>query len=211
MTIITVVSQKGGVGKSTVATNLATQFALSGKDVCLVDADFQRTTARWHKDREEAGHQPSVPCVEKLGLIHSTLVELDEKYEIVVVDVAGRDSQELRTGLTAADLALVVSRPSQADLDTLAHLVATIEEGKSLNPDLDVRGLLTQVSTNPSVTELEEALEYLHDFPLVSPLETVLYDRKAYRDVLGEGLSVVEWDNPKARAEIQELAGELMA
>lgn len=176
-----------------------------------MDADFQRTTARWHKDREEAGHRPSVPCVEKLGLIHSTLVELDEKYEIVVVDVAGRDSQELRTGLTAADLALVVSRPSQADLDTLEHLVATIEEGKSLNPDLEVRGLLTQVSTNPSVTELEEALEYLQDFPLVSPLETVLYDRKAYRDVLGEGLSVVEWDNPKARAEIQELAGELMA
>lgn len=60
-------------------------------------------------------------------------------------------------------------------------------------------------------TERTDAGEYLADYPHIAPLETVVYERKAYRDVIGEGLSVVEWTNPKARAEIQELAGEVIA
>ena len=53
--------------------------------------------------------------------------------------------------------------------------------------------------------------EYLADYPLISALKTVIYERKAYRDVVGEGLGVVEWNNSKAKAEIQALAQELEA
>lgn len=209
--IIVVGSEKGGPGKSTIVTNLAVELARQGKDVVIVDADKQRSAARWHADRVDAGHEPVVAAVEKLGNIYSTLRDLDARYDVVVVDVAGQDSREMRTAMTAAHQMIVVVRPSQLDLDTLPHMSELIEEAQDLNPELRVRGLITQAPTNPNGSERTDAGEYLADYPLIAPLETVVYERKAYRDVIGEGLSVVEWTNPKARAEIQELAGEVVA
>lgn len=209
--ILLIGSQKGGVGKSTVAVNLAVEYARQGRDVCLVDADAQRSAARWHADREEQGHQPAVACVEKLGSIHQTLTDLASRYDIVIVDVAGKDSREMRTGMTAADTLVVVVRPSQLDLDTLGHMSEVIEQAMDINPALEVRGLIAQAPSNPAISERTDAREYLADYPTIKPLETVLYERKAYRDVVGEGLGVVEWTNPKAKAEIQELAAEVQA
>lgn len=207
--ILLIGSQKGGVGKSTVAVNLAAEYARQGRDVCLVDADAQRSAARWHADREEQGHQPALACVEKLGSIHQTLIDLSGRYDVVIVDVAGKDSREMRTGMTAADTLVVVVRPSQLDLDTLGHMSEVIEQAMDFNPDLDVRGLIAQAPSNPAITERTDAKDYLADYPRIKPLETVLYERKAYRDVVGEGLGVVEWTNPKAKAEVQVLAVEL--
>ena len=51
--IILIGSEKGGVGKSTLATNLATALALKGSDIILVDADRQSTSANWSQDRKE--------------------------------------------------------------------------------------------------------------------------------------------------------------
>jgi chromosome partitioning protein len=86
-----------------------------------------------------------------------------------------------------------------------------VEQARDLNPGLDVRSLLTQVPTNPGVTERADSEDYLSDYPELRPLQTVVFERKAYRDVIGEGRGVVEWNNPKARAEIQELAAEVTA
>lgn len=209
--IIVVGSQKGGVGKSTIATNLAVELSHNGHDVCLVDADSQRSAAKWHADRVEQRIEPTIACVEKLGNIHSTLLDLDNRYDIVIVDVAGKDSKEMRTGMVAADMLLTVARPSQFDLDTFEHLTEVIEQALDLNPDLDVRGLLTQASSNRKVTESDDAGEYLADFPLIKPLRTIVRERKAYRDVIPEGRGVVEWNNGAARAEIRSLASEVMS
>ena len=207
--IILIGSQKGGPGKTTVAVNLAVEFARQGKDVVLVDADSQRSAARWHADREEQGHTPRIACVEKLGSIHLTLQDLANRYDTVIVDVAGKDSQEMRTAMTAADQLVVVVRPSQFDLDTLEHMSGVIQQAKDFNPDLQVRGLIAQAPSNVYNSERTDAGEYLADYPLISALKTVIYERKAYRDVVGEGLGVVEWNNSKAKAEIQALAQEL--
>ncbi len=209
--ILLIGSQKGGAGKSTIAVNLCAEFARQGLDVCLVDADNQRSSARWHADREESGITPAIACVEKLGNLRETLLDLDGRYGIVVVDVAGKDSKEMRTGMTAAQKMVVTVRPSQFDLDTLPHMSELVEQAQEFNPDLDVRVLLTQAPTNPNGSERTDAGEYLTDYPGLKSLQTVVYERKAYRDVIGEGKGVVEWNNPKASAEIKELAAELMA
>ncbi|MEO7015104.1 MAG: AAA family ATPase [Leifsonia sp.] len=209
--IVLIGSQKGGAGKSTIAVNLSAEYARQGLDVVLVDADVQRSAAKWHADREEAGVKPTIACVEKLGNIRETLIDLDSRYGIVVVDVAGKDSKEMRTGMTAAHKMIVTVRPSQFDLDTLPHMSELVDQVRDFNPDLDVRSLLTQAPTNPNGTERTDAGEYLADYPALRALQTVVHERKAYRDVVGEGLGVVEWTNPKARAEIMELAAEVMA
>lgn len=208
--IIVIGSEKGGTGKSTITTNLAVELSLLGYSIVVVDGDKQRSTARWGADREEAGHQPRIFVVEKLGSLHETLLELATKYDIVLVDVAGKDSKEMRTAMTAAHQLLVLSQASQFDLDTVGTVSQLIETAKDFNPTLRARGLITRVSTNVFESESGDARDYLGDYSNIEPLQTVIYERKAYRTVVGEGKSVVEFTNPKAKAEIRELAGELM-
>ncbi len=209
--IVLVGSQKGGAGKTTVAINLAVEWARQGRDVCLVDADSQRSAARWHADREENGHTPSLACVEKQGNIRDTLVDLETRYELVVVDVAGKDSKEMRTAMTAAHILIVTVRPSQLDLDTLERMTEIVDAARDFNEELEVYGLLTQVPSNVFGTEKADAGEYLAEYPVLHPLRSVIHERKAYRDVIGEGLGVVEWNNQKAKAEIQVLAAEVIS
>ncbi|UJH70173.1 ParA family protein [Ornithinimicrobium sp. INDO-MA30-4] len=141
--------------------------------------------------------------------MRETLTDRNGRYDEVIVDVAGHDSRELRTTMLAAHQIIVVSRPSQLDLDTLEHMSEVVDQARDLNPDLEALGLLTQVPTNPSVTERVDGGAYLADFPTLKPLSSVIFERKAYRDVICEGLGVVEWSNPKAKAEIETLVAEV--
>lgn len=208
--ILLIASQKGGCGKSTTATNICAELAAQGKDVVLVDADRQSTAANWAADRQGNEMLPVVHCIQKYDNIRQTLLDLDKRYGFVVVDAAGRDSRELRTGMTAAHVLLVPFRPSQPDLDTLPYIQELITQARDLNPDLRVFGLLTMNPTNPSIHEEAEAREYLQDFPTIQPLQTLIHDRKVYRDSMSTGMGVTEMGNPKAKAEIQELLKELL-
>ena len=209
--IILIGSQKGGCGKSTTAVNICADLAEKGKDVVLVDADRQCTAANWALDRSTNDSLPTVHCVQKYENIRDTLIDLDKRYEYVVVDAAGRDSRELRTGMTAAHILLVPFRPSQPDLDTLPNLREIIVTAKDLNPELVVFGLITMAPTNPVINETEEAKEYLQDYPEINLLHTIIRDRKVYRDAMSDGLGVVEMTNPKATEEIQGLIKEVFA
>lgn len=208
--IILIGSQKGGCGKSTTAVSVCAALAGQHKDVVLVDADRQATAANWTADREKDEDLPPVHCIQKYDNIRATLIDLDKRYEYVVVDAAGHDSRELRTGMTAAHILIVPFRPSQPDLDTLPHIQEVITQAKDLNPALRVFGLLTMNPTNPSVHEEEEAREYLQDFPIIRPLNTLIYDRKVYRDSMSVGRGVTEMNNSKAKAEIENLLEEIL-
>lgn len=207
--IVLIGSQKGGCGKSTTAVNLCAELAQKGLDVVLVDADRQCTAANWAMDRASNSTLPTVHCVQKYENIRETLLDLDKRYEYVVVDAAGRDSRELRTGMTAANVLLVPFRPSQPDLDTLPNLREIITQAKDLNSGLKVYGLITMAPTNPVIHEADEAKEYLQDYPEIQLLNTIIRDRKVYRDAMSEGMGVIEMDNPKAADEIRGLMGEI--
>lgn len=205
---------KGGAGKTTAAINIATALAHAGARVMVVDVDKQRSAAKWHARRVEAGHEPAMTLVEKQGNVHATIVDLDKHYDHVIVDAAGDDNQEMRTAMTAADLMIVVLRPSQLDVETLEEFTDVIDTAKDFNPGLQVRSLISQAPTNHNETETVDVTEYIVEFPQVKPLETVLYLRKAYRDSLADGRGVTEVPGSpgkKARGEIQELVAEVYA
>ena len=116
-------------------------------------------------DRIENPVLAKVHCVQKYENIRDTLLDLDKRYEYVIVDAAGRDSRELRTGMTAAHILIVPFRPSQPDLDTLPNMQEIIIQAKDLNPDLKVYGLITMAPTNPIIHEEADARECLIDYP----------------------------------------------
>lgn len=208
--IIIVGSQKGGCGKSTIAVNLCAELACRGSDVVLVDADRQGSAANWAADRAENKSLPPVSCVRQYDNIRDTLIDLDKRYGYVIVDVAGRDSRELRTGLTAAHYLISPFRPSQFDLDTLPTLQDVVIQAKDLNPSLIARAFLNQAPTNPLIREADEAIALLRDYPLIVPMEAAISDRKIYRDAMSFGKGVVEMTNDKAKDEIQALLDELL-
>lgn len=209
--IVIVGCNKGGAGKTTTAINLAVALAQRGDEVCLVDADPQRSAARWHAEREANALQPAIILIEKRDNLTSTLKTLGEKFTHVIVDVAGRNSRELITGAVAADLIVAPHQCSQLDLDTLGELRDQFERIRDLNPALRVLAYHSMASTNPSVqkTERREFLEYLAEFPDIQPLEAVGYYRKAYKDSVSFGKSVQEWNNAQAAAEIEQLVQEV--
>jgi len=206
--IVLIGAEKGGVGKSTLATNLAVHLAHHGVDVVVLDTDGQATCARFIERRDEAGILPLVPCIQRTGDVASTLRDLSRRYQIIVVDAGGRDSREMRSAMAVANLMIVPTRASQADLETLPKVNELVGLARGLNPDLKVSAVLSMAPSNPVIREAEDARELMTQFEQLELADTVIRDRKVYRDALLSGHGVVELGNSQARAEIQLLAQE---
>ena len=65
--IVLIGGEKGGTGKTTIATNLAAMRALAGRDVLLIDTDPQGSANYWAQSRDEEGITPRVACIQKFG------------------------------------------------------------------------------------------------------------------------------------------------
>ncbi|WP_158898419.1 division plane positioning ATPase MipZ [Burkholderia sp. L27(2015)] len=206
--IVLVAAEKGGVGKSTIASNLAVYLARQGVDVVLLDTDAQATCARFVERRDEAKIEPPLPCVQRTGEVSATLRDLARRYQVVVVDAGGRDSREMRSAMAVANLLLTPIRASQADLETLPKVNELIGLARGLNPELRASAILSMAPSNPVIREVEEARELLAQFDQLELADTVIRDRKVYRDALLAGRGVVELENSQARAEIQLLGQE---
>ena len=190
-------SQKGGTGKSTLSASTAAYLAGKGKDVILVDADPQGTTASWAEAREELS-LPRVNFVEKSGSLKKSLLDLKERYECIVVDCAGKDSKELRTALLVADVCFIPCQPSQADLDTLEAVSEIIETAKDLNEELKIYTLLNRVPTNPKNKETIESMEFIREYYAdLNPIDQTMRDLKVHRNALRAGKGVTEYKNEK--------------
>jgi chromosome partitioning protein len=207
--IILIGNIKGGVGKSTLSTNLAALLVQQGKDVVIVDADRQSTTANWTADRNTT-EKPKVHCVRQYDSIRETLQDLSNRYDVVIADCQGRDSLELRSGMLVANRLIVPFKPSQPDLDTLPTISNIIKDSKLINPTMQALGLLTIAPTNPSITEISDSLKFAKNYAEIKMLETIIFDRKVYRDAISLGLGVIEMDNDKAKQEIENLLLEVL-
>lgn len=203
--------QKGGTGKSTVATNLAVALTLRGRQVLLVDTDRQATATHWGDVRQADESLPPVTVVQKTGKLYRTLRDLEDRYEDVIVDAGGFDSVELRTSLAAADALYSPVRASQSDLWTLEAMSALVTEARELNEHLRAYLVLSMAPTHPGVHEAEAARALLADYPAFGLCAALLRDRKAFRDAMFQGRGVLELPDPKASQELASLTEEVLA
>jgi len=207
--IVLLGGEKGGTGKSTLATNLAAWLAHQGRDVLLVDTDLQRTAANWVDRRNLLSDVPTVHCNERRGSVFQSLRDMAKRYEEVIVDAGGRDSEELRTALVAAHKLYVPLKASQPDLETSLHMNELVQLARGMNPNLEARVAICMAPTNPSIREATEARELLDELSELMPSAVTICERKVYRDAMAEGRGVCEMNNEKAIAEIGALVQEI--
>lgn len=215
--IILIANGKGGVGKSTLCCNIAAVLAQQKKDALIVDADQQPTTSKWIRARETFSSQyPVINCAQRYGPINRTLTDFDSRYEYVLVDVAGyMGSDEMNSALHVADILIMPFRPSQPDLDVLPDMVTAIKKAQWINEKLTPYALLSMAPTNTKIKELADAKEALLEYPEITPLDSIIYDRRVYRLAMSEGLGAVELTGKgdsevSSRREILALVSEVL-
>jgi chromosome partitioning protein len=209
--ILLVGGEKGGSGKSCLAQNIAVYLQRKNKDVLLLDADPQGTTTDWAKEREENDELMNLSCVQASGNIRQTLKDIAKRYQVVVVDAGGQDSEALRSAMTVATHMLLPFRPKRRDLKTLVNVSQLVKLAKAVNPDMKVRAIIAQCPTLPSqVQRILDAKDVCLSFG-IEPLSAITCNRNVYDDADENGSSVLEVGvDPKAKEEIESLVAEFL-
>lgn len=210
--IVLVGGEKGGPGKTTIATNLAAIRTKNTEDLLLMDTDKQPTASYWCSLREDNQILPRVASIQKFEkAVRTETLALEAKYKDILIDAGGRDSSELRSALLVADKAIFPLRPSQFDLWTLGRMNTLVETATEFNEKLSAFIVINQASPNPAVKEVEEARELISEFANLKLLKTCLCERIVYRRAAIQGMAVTEYkpEDAKAVEEVTNLYEEI--
>jgi len=204
--IVTVGNTKGGVGKTTMAVQLALARALAGRDVLVVDGDRQGSAQMAIAVRTEAGRLPGLTCVQYPDgpVLRAQVQRLATKYDDVVIDAGGRDSTALRAALILSDRLIVPFLPRSVDVWALADIAGLVDEADAVRDGLQAFAVLNAADPGASGDNAEAAAA-LADFPRLVLLDAPIRRRKAFANALGLGLSVAELTPRDAKA-CEELA-----
>ena len=203
--IVLIGGEKGGTGKTTLATNLSAMRALMNRDVLLIDTDPQGSANYWTQNRDEEKIQPRVACIQKFGQgLTMEVKDLATRYQDIIIDAGGRDSIELRAALIIAEKVFIPIQPSQFDIWTLDQMDELVATAKGFNPNLRAKVVISRSSTNPSVQESNETRKLLDDFSNLDLANAIIRDRIAYRKAAKDGLAVIE-SSPKDHKAIKEM------
>ena len=198
---------KGGVGKTTLAVNVAVMRSLEGHDILLVDADDQATASDFTTIRNETFATGAGYTAVKLhGLaVRSEVLRMVDKYDDVVIDVGGRDTAGQRAAMSVANKLFVPFLPGSFDVWTLETVASLVEEAKAFNDDLHVYTILNRADHIGQ--DNEEAAGIALEIEGLKHLDTPIGNRKAFRNAGGLGLAVIEYrpKDKKAVAEISSL------
>ncbi len=143
--------KKAELVRAALHRNLAVYLQTKNRDVLLLDADPQGTTTDWIKEkRDENEDLKNIPSVQASGNIRQVLKDLSKRYEDIIIDAGGQDSEALRSAMTIATHMLLPFRPKRRDLKTLDHMEQVLKLARAVNPDLNARAIITQCPTLPS-------------------------------------------------------------
>ena len=211
-------AEKGGVGKSTLATNVAAEFARQGADVLLADTDTQPTGSEWAAIRAENEKLAGLTVIQKHGAINHDITKLKDKYDHIIIDAGGGDTREMRSAMLVADLWYIPMTATYADAWTLKKVYENLyEQIITIRPELQAMVVTSMGSTHPKVDDrgtIEGLLQergYLSESFALS--QAVLYRREAYRTAIGMGAAVSELEkglrDEKAVSELATLFSEI--
>jgi len=195
MITLALVSQKGGAGKSTLASNIAALAASGGLRTAIIDLDAQASISAWHAAREadDITLVPSHP-----PLVSKQVEDLDKQgYQFAIIDTPPHNSTAAANAITAADYTLIPVRPSSFDLVAAQATFDLLEQNGGQG------GVL--INAVPAGTKVETpATSFVKSAGL-----TVLArigQRVAFQHAINQGQGVTEYEpNGKAAEEVINL------
>lgn len=207
--IIAFLNQKGGVGKTTLATQVAGELAARSSSVIVVDADPQGSALDWAQRRHQKGLRRAFGVV---GLARETLhVEVPQLalgVDHVIIDGPPRATALTRSAMRAADVIVIPVQPSPYDVWASAEIVSLVREARVFRPSLRAAFAVNRRITGTVIgREARPALNH-HPYPT---LATEVHQRVAFADSATAGFLVREYCPASAATlEVRSLVSNVM-
>lgn len=205
--IISLLNQKGGVGKTTLAVHLATSLAQQGQKVLLVDADPQGSALDWSASREGERLVPVVGLPSRN--LHKEIQSHLANYDTIIIDGPPRVNELARACILASDIVLIPVQPSPYDIWAAKEIIDLLQEATIFKEELKSAFVINRKIVNTAIGR--DVAEALADFePPV--LSSAICQRVAFAESAAQGSTVLEMDPAGSAAqEIQQLTRELLA
>ena len=205
--ILTVGHTKGGVGKSTLALNIAIERLRAGVETLIVDGDPKQTSiSKAIGIRADAGLAPAVPCIvlDDAKALRHQIGLLKSKYQNIVIDVGGKDSNSLRAALTVTDALLLPIGPESVEVWAIDDILELIDEARSIH---DFRVLAVLNRAKPAGRDNADTIAVIREYPGIELIPASVGNRSIFSSAFGRGQSVAEYKpcNRKAAAELATL------
>lgn len=202
--IVSVAHTKGGVGKSTIAWNLATQLA-SKYNVEIIDLDFQKTLTYTNEFRDKPFKVENFDNLKSLN----KYIAKDSNDRVSIIDVGGFDSDINRMSIIMSDIVITPVSDSGTELLGLMRFEKVLDEmSKAMNEDIKTTVLINDI--NPKKIKLDDLIDYIEENRHFTLFNTILRTRADYGKALDRGLGVVEYDKKsKAAKEFKAFSKEV--
>lgn len=212
--IIIFAHQKGGVGKSTIAVNLAYQLKNSFADTVIYDLDSQYSSKLFNKLRV-LNKFNTIDCYTQNDI---ELDDLVKKYKykkdnILIIDSGGYDSNINRLALIKADIIITPVGTSQIELFGLQKFRKLLQEASDILPfKIKTYILINNVDgrSKKSISALQDYINCNSEYFRL--LKSILYTRVDYRHSYSQAKTITEYsNNSKASSEIINLTNEIIS
>lgn len=207
MKIIALLNEKGGPGKSTLATNIATALHRQGRRVVLVDADPQGTARDWRSASPEGADLPPVVAIDRHQMLSTSLASLSA--DIVIIDAPAKAQQMAAAIVRVSHIALLVIQPSGADVWASAAAVKLIQARRDAGGTIDAAFLVNRTSGTTKLSKLIRDGAW-NEYS-IEQLTATVGNRVAFAQALTDGVSVFDLSDSLAKSEISAIITELEA
>ena len=204
--IISLLNQKGGVGKTTLAVHLAEVLSRLEKSVLLVDADPQGSALDW------AANRPDDPRFPVIGLpkptLHKELPAIAKNHDFVLIDGPPRVNELARAAIMASDMVLIPVQPSPFDVWAVREIVDLLQEASVFKGNIKSAFVINRKIVNTAIGR--DVVEALASYP-IPVLKTSIGQRVAFAESAAQGLTVLHTEpGGAASKEVLALASELL-
>ena len=203
---IVVLNPKGGCGKSTLATNLASYYALRGPLPVLLDCDPQGFSMRWLERRSKS--RPPIHGIaafkKSMQVTRTWQLRVPNETRHVIIDSpAALEGIEIHDLIYGASNVIIPVLPSPIDIRYAARFIAELLLVSQLDRN-DTKVAIVANRTRKNTKSLDQLMRFLNSLRI--PVIAVLRDSQNYVEAVGRGVGVYELPHYKAKQDIEQLS-----